>query len=77
MHAPSDQYSVEELAGGDRRTAPPQASKPYVIPPGDSDQILREQLDELILHRRSCLNPGCPRCRQYGLAQGLLLAIFV
>lgn len=77
MHAPSDQYRLEDLSGADTNGAQPQRPKTQVIPPGDSDQILREQLEELIAHKRVCSASQCPRCDHYGLAQGLLLAIFV
>lgn len=77
MHAPSDQYCLEDLTGAAVNAAPPQTPKPYVIPPGDSDEILREQLEELIAHRQTCSARSCPRCDHYGLAQALLLAIFV
>ena len=77
MHAPSDQYRLRDLAGAETSASQTPTPKAQVIPPGDSDDILREQLEELIAHRRACRASRCPRCDHYGLAQGLLLAIFV
>lgn len=75
MQAPSDQYLIEQLEG----VTAAALGKPAVevIPPGDPDEIMREQLEELIEHSRSCSARPCARCERHALARALLLAVFV
>lgn len=47
-----------------------------LAPPPVTEDILREQLDELIAHHHECGEGSCRRCADYSQAKAILTAVF-